>query len=436
MSDNLQTALLAALSDAMQPLIEVGGDPAALRALFEDAGWSTDFPEGFPDPALVSAIGELADAVSALVDAVTPPPDSLELLKEAVTKGAAVYRALKKLAPGLTAGGIDPGEVDDLLIQVLDLLIVRYLQVRWPAAYHVARLVGVIEDGVNGTTTPSSTAGTRPRVHFERIPDLVERPAETLRSLYLTAENVNDRVQALSTLVVPVLESLLRSLGVQSVVGLDPGQDLSLSPGAMDAATRTLTAYFPVDPGTAGIALSVGAGAPGVQVTAVPFGNLSLDTQGDTWQATLTAAASTPGVTLDATGVSLPSGHELNLQFILKSVQPDGIVLLGADESTRLQAAGVAVVIEGKFSADTLDFRIAIRLGKAGLAVTSDNGDGFLQSILPSQLGSTFDVEVGYQRSTGVFLGSSPSLEETLPVDYVLGPLTFSTTTPLHRCCR
>ncbi|THD66445.1 hypothetical protein E7Z59_11605 [Robertkochia marina] len=116
---------------------------------------------------------------------------------------------------------------------------------------------------------------------------------------------------------------------------------------------------------------------------------------------------------------------ELSLKIAKDSAQP--IILLGEDEGSRLQMKSLSgkggIIVD---ASDELDLYTELNLDDLELIISGDDGDGFLQKILPEDgISASLDLSLGYSTKRGVYFRGSGGLEIIIPSHIEFGPLVI-----------
>ena len=106
---------------------------------------------------------------------------------------------------------------------------------------------------------------------------------------------------------------------------------------------------------------------------------------------------------------------DLTIEFKLSYSRPgqSNIILLGRENATRLQSQ---VLLAG-LRATPLQFELEAGASESRIIITRDDGDGFLNKVLPEQaLEIPFDLGVGWSNTKGLYFRGGATLEVSLPI--------------------
>src|SRR5262249_55427216 len=139
---NLAQDLIDAFREALDPLIDILGDPAARRAVAADLGLNPDAAGNLQlDPAVRERVAQYVASVD----------QDLEAFHAAAQDIARILDAVRGL---IEAASVDGGAVaDEVLHDVLVLAGTSFVRARWRKLYWFARLLGLIEEKITTEAT-------------------------------------------------------------------------------------------------------------------------------------------------------------------------------------------------------------------------------------------------------------------------------------------
>jgi hypothetical protein len=102
---------------------------------------------------------------------------------------------------------------------------------------------------------------------------------------------------------------------------------------------------------------------------------------------------------------------------ISPSVKLPGL-LIGGEKGSRLQFSQLQISGDVNLSASNQEYGLLLDMGPSTLVITADDGDGFLQKILPREgIRADFDLAVGWSNKKGLYFRGSAGLDAELPVN-------------------
>ncbi|MCE3266650.1 MAG: uncharacterized protein K0S15_1359 [Solirubrobacterales bacterium] len=445
MSENFGQDLVKEAAELVSPLAAAAASDWQRRRVLEQLGWDPAALSGMPAGEFEGWLAEVSSAVQGVIGLLSTPPDSFEDLARALGVADDAVKAATNLPPTLRAGtlpGAPPAEllVDDLLTFVT----VDYLRRRRPAVYSSAVLLTLImpsDDEPPSAPIPAEGPPvrlpiSRPRLRLDRTSDLLRDPLGTLGLEYFP-DGLETAVaaDAAAEKLFPRVAALLRDLGLNAVYGIREGDAPDFGPAGNALAARMLTASarigVPTDVAELGLTVALSPeerGGLGMVVS--PWGDLELETEAVGWTLEIGLGAAVEGFAVGKAGLTVPDGVSGTLRLNAEAKREpstDGSALrVGSMTGTRLEIHDVTLTLAGWFGeGDTDDVEVRADAGGAALVVVPKDGDGFLQQVLPRDgLRSEFDAGIGWSKRKGVFFRGSASLEATLPLNLVIGPLS------------
>jgi hypothetical protein len=170
------------------------------------------------------------------------------------------------------------------------------------------------------------------------------------------------------------------------------------------------------------------AGGPtGILVS--PRGELNLSQTRGPCQVTLKSEAQVPTFVAGPDGLSLapgfagaPGAATLLLERIRQGTGP--AFMFGSANGTRLELGTLAIGIDLAWSGPKSAFALTFSSASSALVVVPDDGDGFLQEILPPEgLRAAFDLGVSLSSDAGLSFKGNAALNAEIPVGKSIGPV-------------
>jgi len=413
------------LSFALEPLQDTLGPAFFLRLGCELPREISD------DAALLSSLGAAQDKAraltpksAALTSAITDGDDAA-----IVSAGADVLAGVAELVTALTAVGTAVGQAANALApprrallqdlatrlaaRTVEAMLVTYLGERWPSLTTAMDLLGLVDRSPQPSTDMDVIRSPRdpiaPRLHVDRLSQLVMRPADYLRETFEWGAADFD-----GAMILPRLQALLESLGVPAMIYASPGQ-----PPSLEAFVFGVQADTSVSPPGLTFAIAV----PGNTVFdgAVDFSDL--------WKATVHVQANyAAGLEVSlrppfSVSIMPPSGTVgLNLQLGLKAEQTgaDPLVLFGVTGGSGLQARRIGGTIGVDASLDaaggTVTPTVELRIDGGTLVLKSSDGDGFVEDLLSGRrVEVDFDLAADWSARDGLSLHGQVGGEVFIP---------------------
>ncbi|MGW4382490.1 DUF6603 domain-containing protein [Kitasatospora sp. NPDC004531] len=456
--------ILAEIGQALLPLRDALATPAAFSALLRRLGWTvTDIPQPFVD--LRNAVETLYDSLHTLLGdgglnvdgtvgdggagaAVSFSPDDV---KRALGAVQALIKGIHAIADAPASAIPDTLRADGFLTlfpgQLLDYLIVTYLQRYHSGLGFVLRSLGVVKAGY------AAPAGNRPPyVHLAfdlgDLPRVLADPAQVLKDAFGWGTAAFDQPALLSQ-----LDNLLHTFGANvdtlriaptaaAAVQGAPPDPFGPRPKAltavlfqrvqpsseMHAAIRVLPlpaadgalpglALLPSFTGVQGFRFELG---PDIAVTI----RGDLDLQGGVALLVRPGQGVEMVLGFESSGAPVHAKGSIDVRAERSGPAGQPRILFGEAGGTRLQlqrfsgAGGVRLV------GDAVDFFAEVGLEGLEFVLSPAGGDGFLSAVLPADgftLGADLTVGVSYRQ--GFYFRGTSNLEIQLPAHLELGPL-------------
>jgi hypothetical protein len=167
-----------------------------------------------------------------------------------------------------------------------------------------------------------------------------------------------------------------------------------------------------------------------------PTGAIQLTELFEPWQTTLRVVVQAEGVAVTSDSVSIPPGSTGGVQLELDAertpeLTESGVPLAfraGSTTGTRLEVNRVRIANLVSLSPEHREFGFSFSVEGARFIISKGDGDGFLQSVLPSEMPIEFDFLIGWSNIRGLYFGGAGGLEMVLPISVsIAGVLTVNT---------
>ncbi|MFC4116405.1 DUF6603 domain-containing protein [Nonomuraea zeae] len=424
-------------SDIPQPLRDLGTDldtlDDALRRLLGDGGVNLGGAQG--DPGAEPAGGVSADEAARVLAAAQGVVNGIRAIVNA--PDSAIPAALR--ADGFRT--VFPG-------QLIDYLIITYLQRFHPAIGFALRALGVIKS-VYAPATGGRPPHMRLTIDAGDLAQVLADPSVVLKNAYGWGEPGFDYPALASQ-----IDNLLMSAGLDvfmTKVEPDTAQTLQgvpPDPYAAPPEALTVSIFDRQVSDTARTSAAVrlirlpgqGAGAPGLAVLPSFSGDLGLRLElGPDLAVTIRSDLDLQG----GVGLLIRPGEPVEMILGFESgqgpvhatgsiearVERDGtggepVVLLGAPDRTRLQFRTVAGAAGVRLAGGEVDVFAELDVQGLEFVFKPDDTDGFIAAILPGD-GFTVgaDLAVGISHKSGFYFRGTSNLEIELPVREQIGPI-------------
>lgn len=428
MSDGTLERLLGEVGKVLSPL-ESGLSESNAPAFFASLGIAMTPAQA---SALASSFTSVRNGVGVFVEllneltAAIEADDTGAILEKAiraVVEVAKVIDGFSSIASTVSAlPGVTPAVVNALPERIFSLLLSSYLG-RNVGVNEVLELTGILErEDFNVTSTdPALPFYTVDTFHFGRIGGWLSGPGDQLASLYDWGTPAFD-----GTKLLPVLDRLIALLGLPALLdtsGAVPVLDLvaveikprtDLTPRGLSLELKSPTAPATIEftgedwTLTLSVAFSLLAGA---EVIVQPDGKLTLEM---------------PDSTTVSGKVGVAYSHQRPADRPLVLLGVTG----GSGISVREVGAGIAFELRWDGSRASGGIEIGGDLKNGLVKLGSEDGDGFLNSILSGlDVESRFDVGFTVSSSEGLHFHGSSTLEIQLASHIELGPIELTALT-------
>ncbi|MGW3938935.1 DUF6603 domain-containing protein [Streptomyces phaeochromogenes] len=460
--------LLAELGQAILPLQEALASPTAFIALLQKLGWrADDIPQPLRD--LGTAVDTLYAGLRRLlgdggINVGSDVGDGGAAPSTAVPadEAARVLAAVQKVVSGIRAIATAPDSAIPAALradgfrevfpgQLIDYLVITYLQRFHPRIGFALRALGVIKSGY---TPPVGNRPSHMRFTLDTadLPRLLADPSQVLRNAYGWGEPDFD-FRALSSQV----DNLLTALGLGiTTVPVELGTAIAVQGPRTDPHAPlgdAIRAVFfeRVEPQvitTADVRLiavpATGAdGAPGLALLPAFDGTLGLrfEPSADfavTIRSDLdlkggVALLVRPGEPVEmvlgfesADGVPVRSRGSIEARVERSGDDSDRapVMLLGAPDRTHLQFRTFAGTGGVRLDGDDVDAFVEFEVRGLEFVFRPDEADGFITAVVPREgFSISGDLAVGVSHKSGFYFRGTSGLELQLPVRQQIGPV-------------
>ncbi|MGZ5904238.1 MAG: DUF6603 domain-containing protein [Reyranella sp.] len=438
MTSSLFDTLSHGLTALLTPVSRAVETPGSLNRLLAAIGVVPQ--PGTGTDALLAALNAVVVAKNRIEALAAQDTPSFASIAATLDASADAFTALQHLEQTGPLSGLE-----DVGRDLINLLIIAFLESRWPVARHVAALLTLLDPADEQQDRPPVIQNGRlvrdsyrlDRFHLERLPQLLRDPVATLQSQYGNALLTTADAHAMADKLFPRLMRLLRSLGVSCRYGFDP-DDAAFLGDAGPLMAHSLIIYVD-DPlngaaAEAGLVLSLSAADQGdLGLVISPFGTTSVQRTVGPWTIgfDLTAGVDVVawgrnGLTLLASaGTTEVTGH---VSASLPSVDDGPAYVFGEPDGTRLELGAPKFSAAVDAAATDIDVTLSAETGKSALVIHPGDGDGFISSILPSDgMRAEFDLGLAWSNKAGLSLHGGAGLEATLPINRsIAGIITLS----------
>ncbi|EWC59870.1 putative transcriptional activator SRCAP-like protein [Actinokineospora spheciospongiae] len=439
---NAQQQLVREVELVLEPLLLAAGGQWHLDALLEALGWDLSALPGGAD--LTGWLKDVTTAAQGITDLVEDPPQSLEDLVRVLQTAAAAFQAVRSIPAGIKA--VDPQAV---VRDLVDHLVVSYLVKHHQTLYHCLVLLGVVVPAADAPAQQATSVDgvpvrlprSRSAVRPEKLLALVTDPVGTLTAEYGGLSLATEAsAEAVAAKLLPRLGELLRSLGVESLVGLGDPDGSGLAGDGIAIGNRMLTLSKEVGDdrvsAVLGLTAAIASGETGgLGVVLVPSGAVAVEQVFGGWSLHADLSAAGPGVAIGPQGVTVSGGAPPHIGLTVELRRADGAppLALGSATGTRLEIGDPRVWVAAELDppadqpldpAAQADVEVGVVARKAAVVIAGGDGDGFLGSVLPADgLRAEFELGLVWSRRGGLRFSGSAGLEAALPVHVRLGPL-------------
>ncbi|MFI0976330.1 DUF6603 domain-containing protein [Streptomyces sp. NPDC021093] len=478
--------LLAEIGQALLPLREAVASPQAFIGLLHQLGWTVAAPPA-PLLALGTQVDTLYDSLRRLLGdgglnegapgLRTPEPAKPEAATDAAAASAddaaRVLAAVQGLVTAIRAlaqapdSAIPPqlradGFREKFPRQLLDHLVITYLQRFHPSVGFALRAVGVIK-AAYVPPTGGRPSHTRMTLDVTDVPKVLDDPSLVLKNAYGWGGPDLDFAELASQ-----LDNLFLGMGFDvRIAQLSEGAESALQGPRQDplGPTETAVTFVAFDQavgvGEEGegrargsvrlvrVPPAVAGGAPGLALLPALIGSLGirfelacgiaitvrsgLDLQGGV------ALLARPGEGVDViTGfesggapVRARGAIEVTAESMVAAADRVPVLLLGAPDGTRLQFRALAGTGGVRIDGDDVDVFAEFDLtGLEFVLRPGEDSDGFLAAVLPADGFSVGgDLTLGVSHRDGLYFRGTSNLDLRIPVGRRVGPVEIQSLT-------
>lgn len=438
------------LERLIKPLILAGVDASVRKNLLDTLGWELDTLIGFPVTQLSNDINAISTNVIALANLAANEPKSFDDISASLKNIKSIFTALNDLSQlgqngSLNASPDVKAALTTLGDDIIQLLVIDYLDRYRPEVLHVARILTLIQTpGDDLTFTPEMTSGTAtspmrissllPRLRLDRLGPLLRDPAAYLRNEYLGTRGLatEEDARRVASILFSRIGTFLISLGAT----ISDGSDVAGSENRDSRRTIAFRFMLPTDGTTTelgAIVRLIADSEGGAGIIIAPTGWVSATWDFRWWSVSLKSSGQIGELTIRPDGVILPSiMSSFDLELSLKRWSPDGkpAIIVGAPTKTRLELGSVALTFSLSTSQNDWDIGIEGLLENGAIVIAAGDGDGFLNHVLPDG-GFKIDLDLafGWTRKKGLHFRGSSGLEIKLPVHINVGPIDIQSAT-------
>ncbi|MEO6410412.1 MAG: DUF6603 domain-containing protein, partial [Burkholderiaceae bacterium] len=438
MSASLFDSLARGFAVLLAPVVRVVEEPALLPRLMAELGVPPDANHNALLQAL-SAVAALKDRIESLGAQEQPSFESIAAVLDAAADAFESLRRLEQQGPLAALEGLGR--------ELVDLLVMGFLESRVPAARPAAALLTLLEPADERPGNPPLVQGGRlvrdtyrlDRWHLDRLPALLKDPLAVLRAEYGNAMQTAADANAMADKLFPRLVRLLRSLGVSCRYGFDPTDAVFLG-DAVALMGHAMIVYVD-DPlygaaAESGVVLSLSAAQQGdLGLVISPFGTIVVQGSAGPWRFEVGLTAGIDVVAWGRHGVTLlarPGTVEAKGSASATLATSDALpaYVIGQPDGARIEVGGARFGLEVALSEAHASLALSADVKSAKVVIASGNGDGFLSQILPAGgLQAQGDLGLAWSSDKGLTLRGSAALEATVPVGLSFGGVTLSALT-------
>ncbi len=426
--ENFQGRLITELAIVFEPLVIASAEAGTLFALFERFGWNLELLLGSNTQPFLNQVQAIVTAIESIQ---TTSPKSLSDFEAALKKARNAVQAINQLPT--TLGNAQYASLKELPIQLLEYLLLLYLIRHLPWLYGMMVALTIVEEQTVAEEVKDGEvvreAVTIPRLKADRLMKLLQDPVGELKSRYMqTNLDTRERANQIADLLFPNVAVLLTMLGMNAVYGR--GSDIPYMGDDVESILQgMLTFWLPIllaegKTTEIGATLRLMAAAddgPGLLVA--PFGTVTVAQPFEKWIFTLMLTGTSNGFIIKQDSVIIldteegfPGEVKLSASLARLSA-PDSSLLLGSTTGTHLSVQQFAIQGDGLFNGSDLDYGLLITIGESKIVIKSDDGDGFLNKVLPKEpITMPFDLGIGWSNRKGLYFRGGAGLETTLPI--------------------
>ena len=422
------------LAKVVKPL-EERIDAGEILELFAELG--IRFPETLAaDPQFQSALGDALDRLKQIppqvialigqinaedyVTAAGTAVDLTEAIVQLIVDIDQVAQAINAASASFPA--IDVADfVANLSRNLVDYLLVSYVEAAMPAGAAALELLGVVERSAQnvGSIDPATPPYVKKALHFDHLSRAFSNPNEHLRTLYGWGNNDFD-----GTVLLAKLEKLLLALGLPVL------RNTAVTPHRLNMLFVELSA-------------TTGPPPPGLQLLLKHLFTVGgvYELIEDSWRAEFGLQAQLPleaGIVLKpdwSVTVVPPTPGAIQGEVFGRwiATPPPGqtkLILLGQEGAGRLEIGQLRTEVRVDLAWDgaraTSELIVEGEIDGGSIVIDATEGDGFLAKILPgTRIQADFGLLMGMSSERGFYFQGSSALEIRLPVHVEIGPIAL-----------
>ena len=425
MSISLINSALDELEKAFAPILGAAGSTFNQEKLLAELGYA---PDSVVTTSLTTALTSISDTYAAVQAAVQQPAASLADLQAQATHFLTLIDSLNGLATLLNQLG-GAGGVADLAQELVGHLFGLYLKYHHSKLYELLVLLELVEDPVE--TQPAAivqnAAGEvvryqyRPyKLHFDRISTLLTDPKAYFKSVYYPL-GLPNRAEAhrVADKLFPRLGNFLATLGFETVYGFRDYGYLDYGAVSNELMQHMLTVQLnsPKRSGTYfGFTLALSSAQDGnLGLVVAPFGAVHYEGDFGRWVVEVVLTATLDGLSIGPQGVLLSdpqASFSATARVERRADEAGNAFLFGAPEGTYLSIGQVSFQAGVQTSGGKADYGLLAKATQAKFVLRSEEGDGFLSSIIPAAgVSGAFDLGLGWSKTKGFYLLGGAALK-------------------------
>ncbi|MBE9225289.1 hypothetical protein IQ264_07565 [Phormidium sp. LEGE 05292] len=239
MDSHLYELTLEQISLLLEPINAASTRSVSRRKLFELIGWDLGAIPNFPTDQFNEKLNEWAKSYQKLENSLENIPETLIKLLEDLKNADSIIKGIQNLKELLN---LPVPQIEDLGNDLLNYLIVNYLETRQPSLYYLAVLANAIQPQQKFSAVVDAGAivrfpHTRPvlnREFIQTITEFLKNPVGILKHLYLGDSGhliTQAQAEQAANQLFPVLGRLLETFGIQTIYGLKLKEDDELDFG-------------------------------------------------------------------------------------------------------------------------------------------------------------------------------------------------------------
>jgi uncharacterized protein DUF6603 len=431
MTDRLLETLGAITATAADTAERVDEVVELLRRIGVDVD-ADDLAGGFPAAASIAA---LAAGAADLLDGLTDGADAAD-----VAAGAELAEDVAAVVDEITSSGLALPDAPDLdwgevAISLPQVLLFDAIEDGAPWLLAALLLLGIVEEQIHEIDDEFHRSVT---VNTEGLGDLVVRPADHFRSLFVDGDRVDLArcTRALELLLggdlvvdrrAPSADWTTAFLGGRldpTTPGEDPRTVTVVRSRGVTLARPLRALGASVGPARPGNDADAEATALGLRLDGIGGGEVSVPVA-DGVTMTISTAAPSPGLiiaddgTIDAT--SAVTGDVVRVT--VSGSRDEGWTLLGRVGATRVSVAGFELTLTA--GGTPLDLAAELSLSELALELGGGDADSFIADLLGA-FTVPVDLDLGLSGGGGLVLGGAPRLDIVIPLSLRLGPVELS----------